>query len=114
MSKEAREYGMSRKVNLHDISRIVEAIVNHTVAKRESPEVMLRQNLYWNLPSPDVYKVTADAPLPDVGSLYDDWDFIREIATGEQEPLANNLTKMTQLMRYLGEVLGDELADEGG
>jgi len=55
-----------------------------------------------------------DAPEPDIGSLQDDWDFIKDIAAGEQEPLANNLVGLSQLLRYLGEVLGDELAKDGG
>ena len=105
---------MTQKVDLRDLGRIVDAIISHVVAKRKSSEVFIGQNLYWHLPSPAVYQVTEDAPEPDVGSLHDDWDFLKDILTGDQEPLANNLVAISHLLRYMGEVLGEELAKDGG
>jgi hypothetical protein len=105
---------MTQKIDLLEVGQIVDAIIRHAVAKRDSSNVTLGQNLYWHLPSPGVYQVKKDAPEPDIGSLHDDWDFIKDIAAGEQEPLANNLVGLAQLLRYLGEVLGDELAKDGG
>ena len=105
---------MTQKINLQDISRMVETIISHAVTKRGSSDVTLEQNFYWHLPSPDVYNVTKDAPEPDIGSLHDDWDFLRDIAAGEQEPLANNLVGISHLLRYVGEALAEELAKDGG
>ena len=105
---------MTQKVDLLELGQIVDAIISRALAKRESSSVTLDQNLYWHLPSPVVYDVTKDAPKADIGSLHDDWDFLKDIATGEQEPLANNLVGLSQLLRYVGEVLGDELAKDGG
>jgi hypothetical protein len=105
---------MTQEIDLVDLKKIVDRIIDHAIETRGRSRIALERNFYWCFSSPDVYAVDEDAPQPDVGSLYDDWSFVKAIATEDQEPLANNLATVSQLMRYIGELLGDELAKHGG
>lgn len=40
-----------------------------------------------------------------LGSLYDDWQRVEELAVGEAEPIARDLIQLAALLSYVGERL---------
>ena len=105
---------MRHEIDLIDVKKIVDKILDHAVEARGNSRVVIERNFYWCFSVPDVYAIENDPPSPDVGSLFDDWSFVQAIATENQEPLANNLVAISQILRYIGHLLGDELASSGG
>lgn len=102
------------EIDLVELRSALVAVLDRAIERRGPSVVSVRQNFYHELPSPEVYDVTKDAPEADIGSLRDDWDLVRGIAIGEQEPLASNLVPLSFVLRLVGEVLGEELGPRGG
>ena len=102
------------KINLIELKQIIDILFVHIVETGGIKECEIDQDLYWQIPDPEVYNLN-DAPKEfHIGGLYDDWEFLSKILNPERQPLANQLTELAPILRYLGEYLPDKLTHCGG
>ena len=92
-------------INLRELQQATNRLFDHIIKTRGVENVELRQNFYWTVPTEQLYDVKNDLKQPDVGSLYDDWEFVQSLTQDTTEPVAFQLTEVAPLLRYIGEVV---------
>jgi hypothetical protein len=92
-------------INLRELQQATNRLFDHIIKTRGVENVELRQNFYWSVPAEQLYDVKNNLKQPDVGSLYDDWEFVRSLTQDATEPVAFQLTEVAPLLRYIGEVV---------
>ena len=76
-------------INVAELRRIVDALLKRIEAQA-GPEVIIDDEHYWDLPSPDVWDMaTKPTEVDQVGSLADDLHFLR-VMTDPSERRANS------------------------
>jgi hypothetical protein len=92
-------------INLRELQQATNRLFDHIIKTKGVECVELRQNFYWSVPAEQLYDVKNDLKQPDVGSLYDDWEFVQSLTQDATEPVAFQLTEVAPLLRYIGEVV---------
>jgi hypothetical protein len=94
-----------KSINLRELQQATNRLFDHIIKTRGVESIELRQNFYWSTPTEQFYDVKNDPKQLDVGSLYDDWEFVQSLTRDETEPVAFQLTEVAPLLRYIGEVV---------
>lgn len=102
------------EIKLTELKSIIDRLFKHIIEVRGVEKVEVKKNLYWNIPEETLYNVNEDPKDIDIGSLCDEWDFISSLLDESKQPVAYQLTEVAAILRYIGEVLGKELAKSGG
>ena len=103
------------RMDLAELKQVIDLLFEHIMETRGVTSCEIDEDLYWTIRSPGVYDMADDPEKYTLtGSLYDDWEFLSVILEPGRQPLANQLTELAPLLRYLGERLGDDLARYGG
>ena len=102
------------EINLVDLKKVINHLLDHIIETREITSFELKNNFYWNIPSPDVYNVDIKPKELDIGSIHDEWEFLSDLLDNENQPVAYQLTELAPILRYIGDRLGDDLAKFGG
>lgn len=71
-------------------------------------EICLDKDYYWEIDTGQYYDVTKKPTDLTIGSLYTDWEFVRGVASGENEPVSLNFLKIATLLRYLGDSVSEK------
>lgn len=101
-------------INLVELKYIINRLFDHIIETRNMKNCELDEDYYWNIPTSEVYQIYNNPSKINIGSLYDDWEFLSKILDTEDQPAANQLTELAPILRYLGEYLGNKLAQYGG
>jgi hypothetical protein len=97
---------MAEVVEVDKLRYVVDAIFDHISNKLGIKSIDIEENFYWNVDSQSLFK-TKEKPLEtDLGSLHDDWGFLREILNDEDQAVALMLVHAAPLLRYIGEKIG--------
>jgi hypothetical protein len=94
-----------KSINLRELQQATNRLFDHIIKTKGVESVELRQNFYWSTPTDQFYDVKNNPAQLDIGSLYDDWEFVQSLTRGEAEPVAFQLTEVAPLLRYIGEVV---------
>jgi hypothetical protein len=90
-------------INIAELRRIVDALLKRIEAQA-GPEVIIDDEHYWDLPSPEVWDMaTKPTEVDQVGSLADDLHFLRVMTDPLNVGPTLNLIHVAPLLRYLGE-----------
>ena len=102
------------QLDLRDLRRAINVALDHIIEARGVETVEIAQPFYWNVPQDTRYDVAQDPPDLDVGSLADEWDFCANLLDGSAPPVALQLDELAPILQYVGVVLGERLAGQGG
>lgn len=102
------------EIEIADLQFVINRLLEHLVKTRGVTKVEIKNNFYWNIPDESVYDMDTQPKTLDVGDLCADWEFIAEYLDKENQPVAYQLTEVAPLLRYIGQILGKELAKYGG
>lgn len=102
------------KINLRDVKTITNRLLDHLIETRGLEQVEVEKSFYWSVPAEDRYEVEKDPGQLDVGDVRDDWEFVSTLLDDENQPVAYQLTELAPVLQCLGELLGEQLAKEGG
>lgn len=102
------------EIDIVELKRVVDRLLDHLIHTRGVRVVELKNNYYWTVPDDQVYDMARNTFELGIGSLVDDWDFVSSLLDKETDPVTYQLTEVAPLLRYIGEVLGPELAGLGG
>ena len=87
------------KINLNDLREIFEIILKNI--EEEFPnEVNLDKTTYWTLFYEDKYNIKQPEPL--IGSLKDDWDFLKKMQKDKDLPLYLMPERLGNIIQALG------------
>lgn len=97
-----------KKVDLQNLKKIVDAILDRMINKLKVNEVTIEkeQDLYWDVPSEGLFLVIEDQPKLVIGSLSDDWEFLQCILEDSDGGVSLMLIHVAPLLRYIGEKIG--------
>ena len=94
-------------IKIEDLRRVINAILDHIKDDLEIEECQLAENFYWDLAGDSLYVVDKDAETPSIGSLQDDWDFLRPLLSQDRtQAVSLMLVHVAPLLRYLGHKIG--------
>jgi hypothetical protein len=102
------------QIDMRELKAVTNRLLDHIIETRGVDVVDIDQPNYWHIPSEAVYSAHSPPSELDVGSLADDWELLRSLLGSDIDPVVYQLTELAPLLRYIGEVLGRELAKEGG
>jgi hypothetical protein len=82
---------------------VVEIIVSY-LEKSDHKELKITDSYYWDLASPeDIYNPYKNPKKElSLGDLYEDWDFLQNVLSGEHEPIGYHLTKLAPILNNFG------------
>ena len=90
-------------INVPELRKIVNELLTR-VEQIAGPNVAIDTDHYWDLPSPEMWDLSAEIPKVDlVGSLADDLHFLRAMQDPREIGPTLNLIHVAPLLRYLGE-----------
>jgi hypothetical protein len=102
------------KIDLEELRSAVNRVFNHIIETRGTSSITLDRTFYWDISFEDRFNMDKKSFDPDIGSLADEWEFAKNIRTGKSPPLAIQLCQLAPILDYVGHILGDRLASEGG
>ncbi len=114
MFKEIWIFNLNMELNLIELKQVIDRIFHHVMSTRGVNKVTINENFYWDIPIDKLYDSSSIPEELDVGSLEDDWELLSVVLEDETIPLAYQLTELAPLIRKLGELLGKDLAEDGG
>lgn len=95
-------------VEIADLRRIVNRLLDHIEANGRS-SIPLYDTFYWDVPEEERYG-SDDPPTDlDVRSLHDDWDCIRFLIDDGEEPITDQLSEASTLLRYIADRLREKV-----
>jgi len=97
-----------QNVSLEELRKIINSIFDHIIHDLSVPVVSLdtSKNLYWNIPSNELFDVGNIPSEIDIGSLYDDWEFLQSVLKSSDNGVALMLLHVAPILRYIGEKVG--------
>jgi hypothetical protein len=96
---------MDLQIRISDLRKITNLIFDHVEQDLNISSVPIEEDYYWHIPSKVVYKVEQDPPTPDIGQLYDDWEFLAKIKQRE-DAVSLAMIHLAPLLRHIGEKIG--------
>ena len=102
------------EIDLREVRIVVNKLLDHIIETRRVTQLGVEHPNYWNVRYEQLIDPTGPPDNLDIGSLTDDWDLLRSLIESDTPPVAYQLTEVAPLIRYIGEVLGRELASQGG
>jgi hypothetical protein len=96
---------MTARVKLNELRQAIDRVFDH-LAEHGYREIELDADYYWVIHrASDKYDPYSEPKNLSLGSLYDDWQRVEELAVGEAEPIARDLIQLAALLSYVGERL---------
>ena len=92
------------KIEIEELRTAVNLLLDH-LRDGGIRQVELGKDYYWELDSERLYEVTDDPADFSIGSLFDDWESVQKLASGQHEPVVLLLLKVAPLLRYLGDTV---------
>ena len=93
-----------KEINLVQLQAAINQILDYLTKQKGVQAVALEKDMYWNVPTDALYFVDKQPSELDIGSLYDDWEFVQANTIGASEAVPLQLTEIATLLRYIGEV----------
>jgi len=96
---------MSHQIDLRVIKSSINAVLDHLIEDLQQPtvEIDAKEDLYWHISAAELSEVSKPPHNLDIGSLKDDFDFVKLIRRGQAGDIAYNLVHIAPLLRYIGE-----------
>jgi hypothetical protein len=95
----------TKSINLHELRVVVNRLFDHLIDEKKLTSVTLTKSMYWNIPTEQIYDVANSPTDLDIGSLTDDWEFIKSLLKPDAEPVTLQFTELAPLLRFIGEVI---------
>lgn len=92
------------KINIEELRAVINSLLDH-LCKGGVSEVDLINDYYWQIDSQELCNVVKNPTDLTIGSLFDDLESMRGVASGESEPIVLLLLKIAPLLRYLGDTV---------
>jgi hypothetical protein len=102
------------EIELAQLKVIVDRLLDHAINSRGVSKITVDKIYYWAVPEESRYNMEDKPSELEVGSLDDDWDFIKSLSNKQTDPVIYQLTEVAPLLSYLGETLSKEFAKDGG
>lgn len=99
--------GSDNSIKLEELRLAINAIFDHIQEDLKIEDCPLTENYYWDISDDSLYAVDKDAEAPSVGSLQDDWEFLKPLLSQDRnQAVSLMLIHAAPLLRYLGRKIG--------
>jgi hypothetical protein len=93
-------------IPIEELKARICALLDH-VKSVHGETIQLGEDYYWDVSAEQLYRVTEEAiPPKEIGSLYEDWEFLSDLKDADYSGPALMLKKAAPLLRYIGEKVG--------
>ncbi|MGV7208681.1 hypothetical protein ACLB1G_12585 [Oxalobacteraceae bacterium A2-2] len=93
-------------IHLPDLKQAIDAIFLHMTEVLNIDHVPLDQDYYLNIPRQLLYEAGDHCPPLEVGSLFEDLDFINKVSRNKEDAVSLMLVHVAPLLRYLAYKVG--------
>jgi len=90
------------KIDVEELRNAVNVLLDH-LRDEGVHEIELQKDYYWEMDAKKLYDVATDPSDFSIGSLFDDWESVQQLAAGKSEPVVLLLLKVAPLLRYIGD-----------
>jgi hypothetical protein len=90
------------EIAISDLRNLCTKLLDH-VEEQGSTSFVLDVDYYWDALAEERYDPTVMPKDLGLGQLYDDWETVSRVLTGESDPIAYMLVPLSSLLRRLGE-----------
>jgi hypothetical protein len=87
--------------------RAVTTLLLKRLDERVQGNIETSADYYWNIDASQKYDKTEVPDDLDVGQLSEDWSSLQELADGKSEPVVYGLVWLGEILKYIGETIGD-------
>lgn len=99
--------GVNDGIKLDELRQIINLIFDHIKEDLKIEDCPLTENYYWDVSDDLLYAIDKDAEPPSVGSLQDDWDFLKPLLSQDRnQAVSLMLIHAAPLLRYIGRKIG--------
>ncbi|WZO96863.1 hypothetical protein EP7_003868 [Isosphaeraceae bacterium EP7] len=104
------------EIDLEVLQLALVRLLEHMRFTRGLKTIPLESDYYWSIPRSQSFDLTTtiEASDIDVGSLFDELEIVRKLATRQAEPLSIELAMISGLLRYVGNTVGELTSKDGG
>lgn len=95
-----------RLLVIEDLRVICNRIFDHIQNDLELRDLKLEDDYYWEIDDSLLFKVATRPEIVEIGSLLDDYEFVRSSVTSDSEVPSLMLIHVSPLLRYLGNRIG--------
>ena len=89
-------------VKIEDLGLALEKILRH-LAEDGRDSLKIDHDFYWHIPAGSKYDSYSTPTDFTVGQISDDLQLVKDVASGEKEPLRSDLAAVASVLRVLGE-----------
>lgn len=91
------------KVTIEELCRAATAVFSYLESTNQL-EFDIEEDFYWDIPVEHRYDRYDEPATYSVGQLSEDWEHVRGIADGTEEPTGYALVWLAMILRRVGEV----------
>ena len=88
--------------SLDELERVTHILFKH-LRDNGKLEFELTQDYYWHIQKDEKYTLDTAPKALDLGQLTDDLIRLRNVASGQSEPVAFDLTELASVLTFVGE-----------
>ena len=89
------------KLKIEELRIVIQRIFDLAQNNFGVTEVVLENNYYWSIPEKDLFLIDSNPKQLDVGSLLDDWEFVRNAYEDADQAIPLLLTHVAPLLTAL-------------
>lgn len=93
-------------IEIEEIRTVLNSILNHISDDLNIKSITLDEDYYWSVSSDSLFSSDKKPADFELGSLRDDWEFLREILHDKDQSAALMLVHAAPILRYIGEKVG--------
>jgi hypothetical protein len=90
------------KIRIADLRVVSNLLFDHLERSGHS-EIELDKDYYWSISNEDLYDPFNEPKRIYLGQLYEDYESLKDLLSGRDEPVAFGLVWLSSLLRYIGE-----------
>jgi hypothetical protein len=102
-----------RVVDISALKQAVNLLLDHVIGQGVE-SLPLEEQFYWKVLDDEKYLMGKRPDNMGVGDLFADLDFVEQVLSAKDQPVALLLTEIAPILAYVGEVAGQKLASSGG
>ena len=93
-------------INLEELRDVVNAIFDHLTKDLGLSNVELSENFYQEVPASCLYEAGQEFVVPDVGSLFDDLEFLAPLVKDRSQAVSLMFMHVAPLLRFIAQKVG--------
>jgi hypothetical protein len=89
------------KIKISELRTAANRLFDH-LERSGHDELEVDRDFYWSIPDEKLYSVYEEPSGFTVGQLSDDWKELKQISSGQRQPIGYALVWLSSVLRFVG------------